>query len=280
MPPTPIEETPSACVYRISPLRRALLWLCLGPLALIGLALWIFGGGSDRTAGMVVFGLMVVLLALWQWFITRTRIELTDKGVRLYQFAMYMETTWSNIESISTERGHEGFITKSALASKGAGRLSGLRDTGPYHEDQREFMRQRRWIPIEPFGWYLRRGSLAKDIARLAPHLCDALSEAKLNAPRPPIFTSRRSGAIVIGVIVGAIALGFAVDAAPDSWQRWFSALLWSILTPVLALQFVLIARTRLQERSWFAFWLYGLAALFFSLFTIIAWIELARLLQ
>jgi hypothetical protein len=44
-----------------------------------------------------------------------------------------------------------------------------------YDGEQQDLLAQRRFIPIDAFGWHLHRGRMRDDLVRLAPHLAQLL---------------------------------------------------------------------------------------------------------
>lgn len=164
--------------YHISPWRRGLLGCIVGPIIL---ALLIGGGlffDSPDGKAMLVTALLIILIMLpFQLILNWTRLELSEKSVRLRQVGYTLETPWSNVAEIRLGRGREGFVTSEPIPGKGAARLarfSGLRVRGGarlYDEEQRALLAEHRLIPIEAFAWHLRRGTLRTDIARCGPRL-------------------------------------------------------------------------------------------------------------
>jgi len=149
----------------------------LAPFLVLGLALLLAGGDeSSRTAGVAVVALMVTCLAAWEWLLTRTYVALTTAGVELHQLGMQMRAAWPDVAALSLRRGREGFIVRAPLEGAGAARFAALRHIGTfsarlYDDEQRALLRDRRFIPIEAFAWHVRHGTLAQDVARLAPHV-------------------------------------------------------------------------------------------------------------
>lgn len=155
------------------------MWWMFAPLLLLGFIVLIAGGGDEggRVVGVLLIGISAVVLALWHLLIRYTRLELSAEGVRLVQFGYQLSQRWDQIVGIRLDKGREGLITREPMDSDGAHRLASFRyasvkSTALYDDQQKQLLGERRLIPIEAFGWYLRndRGLLA-DIVRRAPHV-------------------------------------------------------------------------------------------------------------
>jgi hypothetical protein len=164
-------------VFRLSPWRRAVLWCVLGPFVALGHALLVARGDeSGREAGVAVVVIKAACLAAWEWLLTRTYVALTAAGVELHQLGMQMRAAWPDVAALSLRRGREGFVLHTPLEGAGPARFAALRNIGAlgaalYDDEQRALLRERRFIPIEAFAWHARHGTLAQEVARLAPHV-------------------------------------------------------------------------------------------------------------
>jgi hypothetical protein len=165
-------------VYHVSPWRRWMLWLVVGPILLFLMIASAFVPWQDAKVYLITAALLFLVLLPFDWLVRWTRLELSPNGVRLRQFAYTLDTAWSNIGNLSMVRGREGFVTKEPMSGKGAARLAAFR--GPagmtlFDREQRQLVGQRRFIPIEAFAWHIRHGNLGADIARFAPDLKPAV---------------------------------------------------------------------------------------------------------
>lgn len=168
--------------YHVSPLRRWLLWILIGPLIVLLLVLGLAGNAVDRPAFLVTAGLVFLILLPFQLIVSRTRLVLSETGARLKQTGYELTAGWGEIERLDLTRGREGFVTRAPMAGKGAARLAYFRFVGAssaplYDEGQRRLLAERRLIPIEAFAWHLRHGAMRADIERFAPHLAAAFEQ-------------------------------------------------------------------------------------------------------
>lgn len=167
--------------YHIGPWRRWGLWLVVAPM-LAGLLLLGAGSAPGEARALFLAAALLFLIALpFHLVVGRARLELSEEGVRLRQAGYALAAGWGDIADVRLERGREGFVTARPMAGGGAARLArfrgvGLRSMPLYDPDQRRLLAERRLIPIEAFAWHLRRGTLARDIARFAPHLAAKLA--------------------------------------------------------------------------------------------------------
>ena len=136
----------------------------------------IFVPALDGRVLLTTAGLMFLVVMPFDWIARWTRLELSPAGVRVRQCGYTLETSWTNVVELRLGHGREGFVTKEPMTGKGPAVLAWFRGLGVgrtrfYDDEQRVLLGQRRFIPIEAFAWYLRRGKLAADIERFAPHL-------------------------------------------------------------------------------------------------------------
>ncbi|MCA9130861.1 MAG: hypothetical protein KDB22_27440 [Planctomycetales bacterium] len=162
-------------VFHPSPFRQGVfvaIWLVLA-------APFLFGGIAMREEGMIVVGVFVsLLLAPVSWFVVfQVRLVFTDEGIVLRNYPWNLETSWDNVSEFYRQRGKEGFILLVPMESKGAdnlarsvGREAGV-NNAIYRGGHPELAADRRFIPIEPFGFWLRHGRLADVVAKHRPDL-------------------------------------------------------------------------------------------------------------
>ena len=157
-----------------------MLWWLMGPIILALVIGGVLFGSAEGKAMLASAGLVFLIMLPFQFILGWTRLEFSPKGVRLRQIGYTLEAPWPEVNGLRLVRGSEGFITNTPIAGKGAARLASLRGIGirgaPFYDaEQQALLAERRLIPIEAFGWYLRRGTLRTDITRFAPHLKAAL---------------------------------------------------------------------------------------------------------
>ncbi len=170
-----------ARVYRISPLRRWLLWLVIGPILAFLLVLAVTGDAAERRAMLATAGLVFLIALPFEFLVRRTRLELSEEGVRLHQAGYRLAAIWADIETLDLTPRREGFVTRAPMTGRGSTRLARFRFAGTgtaplYDAAQQALLAEQRLIPIEAFAWHLRRGSMGQDIALFAPQLATALA--------------------------------------------------------------------------------------------------------
>ena len=122
-------------------------------------------------------GIFFLAFAVVMYLITRrTRLELSDEGVKLYQFGYVLETDWGNIAYLDDAPDAEGLVLHRPMDHSGAFNLSAFRDTrikgvALYSDEQIRLNAARRLIPINAFAYRLKSGQLRDDIVRRAPAL-------------------------------------------------------------------------------------------------------------
>jgi hypothetical protein len=168
----------SPLVYRLAPQRRALLvvvWALLTlPLLLAG---WLGDDGAALAAGLLaglVLGL-VFLLAGWRF----PRLILSEHGIALHQPGYRLEADWTNVAALRLTPGSEGLVLRFAGQTPGYARLaaaSGVRSaiplvSRPYPPEVMDLIAARRFLPLDAFAHWLRRGDLECRIRHHAPGL-------------------------------------------------------------------------------------------------------------
>lgn len=167
-------------VYHVSPLRRWLLWILIGPMLALLVGLALASDAGERASLLATTALVFLIVLPFHFIVGRTRLALSDRGVSLKQTGYALSARWDEIEALDLTPRREGFITRGPISGPGAARLAGFRFAGTpgaplYDEVQQGLLAERRLIPIEAFAWHLRRGRMRDDIARFAPHLADAV---------------------------------------------------------------------------------------------------------
>lgn len=267
--------TPNRRIYRVGPWRRAVLWCLLGPFVALGVALSASADTSTRTAGIVVIAVMAAALAGWEWLMTRTYVALNAEGVELHQVGAHLRAAWPNVVELSLRRGLEGFTVRAPLSGAGAARLAALRNVGafgaPLYDDaQSALLGERRFIPLDAFAWHLRRGTLAADVARLAPHV-------RIGDELAPPARANARGLLWTAVIVAA-ALGLAFGA-PD-YAGSMTKVLQALAAPLLTLGSGVNAFRALRSRTFLVGSLLAALTLVTLGWTVLSWAELAEWLD
>ena len=167
----------AATVYRISPLR---FWLPTGFFIALGALLLVSAGFSSAEpdsqrafflTGLFLFGCAGVLYVLLRY----SRLELSERGVKVYQIGYTLETAWDNVAALYDVAGAEGLVLHQPMQCRGASVLRAFRKTGAraglrlYNDEQVLLLAERRFIPIEAFAYWLKHGRLRDDVVRHAP---------------------------------------------------------------------------------------------------------------
>lgn len=164
---------------------------------------------------------------------------------------------------------------RAPLEGAGPERLAALRHVGAfgaplYDDEQNALLREQRFIPIEAFAWHLRRGTLAQDVARLAPHVRigdELTTPARANA----------RGLVLAAVIIAA-AIGLAL-VAPDYGSATV-AVLQALAAPLILLGSGINAFRSLRSRAFLVGGLLAVSTLLTLGWTLLAWAELAQWLN
>ena len=105
------------------------------------------------------------------------RLELSERGIKLYQIGYTLETAWDNVAALYDVAGAEGLVLHRPMPCRGASVLRAFRKTGTgaglrfYNVDQVQLLADRRFIPIEAFAYWLKHGGLRDDLVCRAPSL-------------------------------------------------------------------------------------------------------------
>jgi hypothetical protein len=167
--------------YRLSPRRQAIL-AAIG--ILIVLPLVLFGDLEKNpaavAAGTTVWAVFFAVFVVAGWWYPR--LILGQHTVERKNIGYTLKTHWGNIGGIRLEPGSEGFILRYPMEDRGAYRFAiaakarfGNGGIRPYNRDVLALIGERRFLPIEAFAYWLRHGSLRREIERRAPWLTDDL---------------------------------------------------------------------------------------------------------
>jgi hypothetical protein len=174
-------------VYHISPLR---LWLVPAMFIIFAIFMLTLAGsdtGTPDTRKIAIYmGIFFLAFAAVIYLILRrTRLVLSAESAKLYQFGYQLETDWDNIAYIYDEPGAEGLVLRRPMDCLGASTLSRFRNVESpggefsgggrfYSPEQIQLIAERRFIPIDAFAYWLKKGLLRDDLIRSAPALGDS----------------------------------------------------------------------------------------------------------
>lgn len=172
-------EAPPVAIYRMSPWR---VWVPTGTLLALGALLLVTAGDSTGQpeaqrafvlTALVIFGCTALLFIVFRY----TRLELTQRGIALYQVGYTLETGWDNVAAFYEGAGEAGLVLHRAMPGRGAALLRRFRHTGMgvnvrfYSGEQVQLLAARRFIPIGAFAYWLEHGRLRADLVSRAPSL-------------------------------------------------------------------------------------------------------------
>lgn len=157
--------------YRVSPSRQAVFYVMWGGIA----GPFLLGGICFKHEGMLVVGVFISLLtspilALVTFYV---KLLLFEDGLILRQLGYTLSTRWSNVVEFDATKGREGFVLREPIEDKGAYQLARLvgqsagMNNSMYRGGRPDLVAERRFIPIEPFGFWVRHGKLLDDIEKL-----------------------------------------------------------------------------------------------------------------
>jgi hypothetical protein len=121
---------------------------------------------------LIYIGVSFLAFAALIYLIVRyTRLVLSSDGIKLYQFGYQLETTWDNVSHFYDMPGAQGLVLHRPMDCRGAKVFGAARNVGElFSEDEIQLIAERRFIPIEPFAYWLKRG-LRDDLNRRVPPL-------------------------------------------------------------------------------------------------------------
>jgi hypothetical protein len=219
---------------------------------------------------------MASMLAAWEWLMTRTYVALGTTGVELRQLGIDLRAAWPDVAALSLRRGREGFVLNVPLEGAGAARLAALRNIGTYgaplyDEQQRALLAERRFIPIEAFAWHARRGTLAQEVLRLAPHV--------RVGDDSPVAARASARALAWTALVVAVAIGAGLALGASGHAGTVATIVYAVAAPSAVLGSGISAWRSLRSRAYFVGGLFVAMTLVTLGWTMIAWQGIAQLL-
>jgi len=222
-------------VYRLSPRRRALLY---GSWALFGLPLLI-GGIVTGEQGLLFAGFLVsaIMLPLMMWVDLSAKLIVSAEGIETRQVGARLQSSWANVAGLRLVPGSEGFVLRAPMSGRGAQRFAGaahvrIRGAALYDESRLQLIDELRFIPIEAFAYWLKRGDLREILARVAPDLATRTDPAGGPVPgtQGPDRPSKSRIVLVVVLIGLLIGVSVGLNFLPPDTQR---VALKALLVPV-----------------------------------------------
>ena len=269
--------------YHVSPARRWIMVWVFAPFLLVCAAILF----SDQPGAGVALMLIVLPIAgFGHWMISYARLILSPEKIVWRQLGCRMETTWDNIEAVRLDRGREGFLSKEPLSGPGVKRMAAARGTGMrgiplYDEQQREALAEGVLMPLDPFAYAIRDGSLLADIERWAPDVAarirtelDRVAQCEAERKKVPLPPKERRGRwIVGGLIIGALALGIGSASMGPNVAGQVTHAISALAVAVFALSSLHRCWHAFRRRAWSRA-LFLLLTIVLSLWSIAAWSE------
>jgi len=236
-------------IYRLSPRRALVMPLTYCGVMLIPLFLVVVGLGGDSAALATGLLVAVILSGVFVPFLIAQRrfplLIFSGEGVELRHLGMTLATPWENVVGVRGGPGG-GLILKEALEGPGAGRLAAtagvsIRGATLYTPEALSYIAEHRWIPIEPFVYWLEHGDLGEELVRRAPWLAEQVATARL--PRPgglvaddgkPLPASRVW--LIVGLIGLGVLVGVGMSLGPPDLSNALARGLNGVLAVALAL--------------------------------------------
>lgn len=169
--------SPACRVYRISPRRRwlvILIWsLCVLPISITGI---VTGDWAALVTGFIAGALLGFTFIVTAWHYPQLRLE--PQGITLRQTGYTLEAPWVSVKCLWQNAGQAGIVLKSPMTCPGADRLAMVSRSffGRIHTPEvRAMIADKRYIPLEPFVYWLQHGDLAAQLNTGAPGLAKSL---------------------------------------------------------------------------------------------------------
>lgn len=132
----------------------------------------------DNTRNLAFYMGMAFLAfaAVLYLILRRTRLVLSADCVNLYQFGYKLETDWGNLATLYDEPGAEGLVLHQSMDCPGARTFNNYRHTkikgaNLYSDEQIQLIAEERFIPLNAFSYWLKKGQLRDDLLHGAPGL-------------------------------------------------------------------------------------------------------------
>jgi hypothetical protein len=127
-------------------------------------------------AGIYIVIFLFAFAAIMILILRYARLVLSADGIKLYQFGYKLETDWDNVAYLYDAPGGEGLVLHRPMVCRGASALGRFRNVeiegvNFYGDEQIQFIAEHRFIPIEAFAYWLKKGQLRDDLIRHAPAL-------------------------------------------------------------------------------------------------------------
>ena len=215
------KESMQPRIYRISPIRQGAM---IGACAIIMGPLIISAWFTDNSVLLIVTVIVAAVFILFLWFFGYyPSLTFSRAGIELNYIGCHLKAPWNNVANLWQEQGSEGFLLHNPMTEPGAARLARSTNfrfagTSFYGSSQRQqWINEQRFIPIEPFAWWLHHGNLQQDLRAFTPWI-EAMSLQPTKKKNLPVGRK----IFVVTIILSALALGLllAANLIPPNVER------------------------------------------------------------
>ncbi|MEO8135667.1 MAG: hypothetical protein ABI831_17025 [Betaproteobacteria bacterium] len=247
----------------------------MGTFVLVGILIALFDD-TARGAGAFVAVFMLFLTAvLYLPLIWYQRVKLTDNGIMVRALGCTVATGWDNLEQfILRPGGSAGIVTRKPMTGSGVERLRRYRNLGyngiPRHdEDERQWLLEGRYLPLQGFNHAVKNGALQREIAQFSP----ALPGLHADPAARPVDRSRKALPwwfwVVIALLVGgSVAAGLLM---PPAMQQRVGAVLGLLMCVLGSLRVAISAISCWRGQLRLFAMLYALLAVLLALLALAA---------
>jgi hypothetical protein len=268
--------------YYVSPARRWIMVWMFAPFLLMAAA---FLFTPEYGVGIALMLILLPVSLLGHWVVSYARLILSPSGILCRQVGCTVETTWDNIAAVRLDRGREGLVSELPLSGKGAKRLAAMRNTGMrgvplYDERQRAALAEGLFMPIAPFAYAIRNGSMIADIEQWAPEVAamirqelgQALEDEAERRKTPATSKERRARWIVALIILGTLGVAIGSSFLDPEDEKKVSHAVHGLAVSVFALGAFAGFLSRWQRRSWWIAALFLVLAVVLALWAVDIW--------
>jgi len=207
----------------------------------------LIGGLVAGETGLLVAGVLVssIMLPLMLWVDLAAKLILTAEGIETRQVGARLQSSWANVAGLRLVPGSEGFVLHEPMSGRGPQRFASashvrIRGAAFYDDVRLQLIGEQRFIPIEAFAYWLKRGDLREAIARVAPDLesrTDPSGGPVAGTQGPERLSTTRTVLLVL-VIVVLVGIGVGLAFLPPETQR----IAYRVLMVPVGLAFAIIA--------------------------------------
>jgi len=138
-------------------------------------------------SALVVAVILGSIFGVAGWAYPKLRVY--PQGISRHDIGYTLSTTWGNVEALWEDPATAGLVlrypmeTRAAFRFANAAEAASFRGLPFYPPEALSLIRERRFIPLEVFSYWFRKGDLLHEIRRHAPALGVALIETSEREP-------------------------------------------------------------------------------------------------